>query len=1002
MSIFTRYLYLLLSLLLCGTQVLTAQNPHPAWRNYTTDHGLPSPEVHYCLETPDGYMWFATDNGLSRFDGYSFKNYGIKEGLDNPVIFYMQLDPQGRLWLATSNGALYYLEHDRIQAFEQNDVIRSFKGKSTKAIDFYIDDTGRKYLSLDNVGILEFSDHAAVVIHDPTNPYIIQFGIKINNRWLSGRKSLQDPYRSVVKEKYWDKGLLPPIQLAGDNTYQFSKLKKYIISNHPSAAKRFSGDRTLVYLDHNLFEVSDEKILWSQYVSYSLANKSIFEADDKTIFVGLQEGLGLRHYKNIDAWKQEVFDQYLPGKSITHLFKDDKGGLWLSTIEHGVFYCSNLDLMIFDESSGILDANVSSMAHKNQEEIYLGMRNGRVYHLNTKNYSLKLLPKIPNTAIIYDLVYHPTLDELWAGTIRNAYYKNGKWGQVMRKKTAELAPHYVLGKNLSIGKGGRLLWGGNSYSFGAIDLFEKQVVFYAYDLGIVGRTLAVLESEDGKVWVGNIDGLFELKDSALQAPSPLQPAFQTRVEDLAEMSDGTLVIASKGQGLLLKKDQHFRQFTTAAGLSSDMIENVYVDARDNIWVGTLSGLNKLSGFRWAADYAASIRQFTVYNGLPSNEINKVEVWGNTVWVATTKGLVHFSDKTSLDTASRQPAIQQVLINGTTLESEGSPSLSYWQNELVLQFLTINFQQDGKIPYRYRLRPSQTNWTPTQQRMINFSALSPGSYTFEVQSQNEDGFWSASTKYAFVIHPAFWNTWWFLMLAVSLIGFLVFRLFKYRTNQIRHEAEVVKQMADLERSALRAQMNPHFIFNCLNSISNFINKGDNVAANHFLSTFSKLIRAALNHSRANKISLEDELDLLKNYLSLEQVRFEDRFDYEITVADNVEPFEINIPPMLVQPFVENAIIHGLTQKDKKGHISLHFERQGDYLIINITDNGIGIEQSQKQKAGVESLRKSVGMTITKRRLEMLQMEGKKGAILVEELKGPDGSVLGTRVQVKVGI
>jgi len=174
----------------------------------------------------------------------------------------------------------------------------------------------------------------------------------------------------------------------------------------------------------------------------------------------------------------------------------------------------------------------------------------------------------------------------------------------------------------------------------------------------------------------------------------------------------------------------------------------------------------------------------------------------------------------------------------------------------------------------------------------------------------------------------------------------------------------------------------------------------LAANRYLSRFSKLIRSALQHSRVTKVPLEDDLSSLKNYIELEQLRFEGGFDFQINVADEIDTTEVTIPPMLIQPFVENAIVHGLTNLDDKGKIDIDIKVVNTTLLITVTDNGIGIEASKKQKAGIASSHKSVGMTITKRRLEMLSGNEETGKIQVEELKDEFGKVVGTSVSLQI--
>jgi sensor histidine kinase YesM len=223
----------------------------------------------------------------------------------------------------------------------------------------------------------------------------------------------------------------------------------------------------------------------------------------------------------------------------------------------------------------------------------------------------------------------------------------------------------------------------------------------------------------------------------------------------------------------------------------------------------------------------------------------------------------------------------------------------------------------------------------------------------------------------------------------------------RINILKREKEADQiRMLEFQNSALRSQMNPHFIFNALNAIQGYTAQGDKLAANRFLSRFSKLIRTALQHSRVTKVPLEDDLSSLKNYLELEQLRFQDSFDFQIKVADNIDKTEVTIPSMLIQPFVENAIVHGLANLERKGKIDIDFKQKNDSLFITITDNGIGIEASKKQKAGIASSHKSVGMTITKRRLEMLSGNSETGNIEVQELKDENGKVVGTKVTLQI--
>ncbi|MDZ4823591.1 MAG: histidine kinase [Flavobacteriales bacterium] len=273
---------------------------------------------------------------------------------------------------------------------------------------------------------------------------------------------------------------------------------------------------------------------------------------------------------------------------------------------------------------------------------------------------------------------------------------------------------------------------------------------------------------------------------------------------------------------------------------------------------------------------------------------------------------------------------------------------------------------------------------------------------EIGRRKADG----STERVSTIHvesqKSIWSQPWFVVCTIALLAFGLSLLFWFFLNRSRNEALLRAQVSELERSALQAQMNPHFIFNSLNSIQSYIANNENDKANRFLAKFSRLIRAMLNNSRSSKIKLQDEIDSLTLYLELEKMRFKEKFDFEIIVDEECETSEIKLPPLLIQPYLENAIIHGLAQTRSRGKIDLYYILDGKYLLATVTDNGIGIEQSKKQKAGKESLHKSVGMTITQKRLEILDEGNADKKVSIEEIKDRHGEVLGTKVEVKIRV
>ncbi len=235
----------------------------------------------------------------------------------------------------------------------------------------------------------------------------------------------------------------------------------------------------------------------------------------------------------------------------------------------------------------------------------------------------------------------------------------------------------------------------------------------------------------------------------------------------------------------------------------------------------------------------------------------------------------------------------------------------------------------------------------------------------------------------------------------LIGMLIeLSFFNYALNlsNLQYRESLISEKNDLERSALQAQMNPHFIFNVLNSIQSAITQNEKKHAGHLLAKFSKLIRATLNNARARKISLEEEIAYLESYLYLEKVRHKRGFDYNVTHDNDIDPYDTTIPPMLVQPYVENAIKHGLKNVEK-GVIGVNYSTEQNYLVISVTDNGHGFQKDTLKNKEYNS----VGMAITQRRLELLaDQKDKDKMVTVHHLKASDGRVIGTKIMIRVKI
>jgi LytS/YehU family sensor histidine kinase len=272
-----------------------------------------------------------------------------------------------------------------------------------------------------------------------------------------------------------------------------------------------------------------------------------------------------------------------------------------------------------------------------------------------------------------------------------------------------------------------------------------------------------------------------------------------------------------------------------------------------------------------------------------------------------------------------------------------------------------------------------------------------------------------------ITPAFWNQWWFRIVAVVFILSSFYFVIRYRTQQKFHlqlersekerqladmgqrTAELLQQKTEMEMQALRAQMNPHFIFNSLNSINRFILQNNKAQASEYLTKFSKLVRLILQNSQASLITLESELESLQLYLEMEALRFNYHFDYKISVPKDLDIEVLKVPPLIIQPYVENAIWHGLMHKEEKGQLDIEVSLENNYLFFKVTDNGIGRKQSAALASKSATKHKSMGLRITADRIEMMQnSNGIESPVTINDLVNADGSAAGTEVTIKIPV
>lgn len=504
------------------------------------------------------------------------------------------------------------------------------------------------------------------------------------------------------------------------------------------------------------------------------------------------------------------------------------------------------------------------------------------------------------------------------------------------------------------------------------------------------------------VWIGTVrNGLFRydiLQDSFIhytynsRNPNSIGGDW---VRDITIDSSGHVWFSTDPIGLSrfdhsAHPDSAFINLSTEDGLPTNYVSGLLTDQKGHIWMTSMNGIASLD------PSTMKIKFYGKDDGIPFTRFYHANVnlaFNGKVLIGMPEGYLHFHPD-SLATNHLPPKlmISDFLVFDTSrfeVDRNGEIipiQLSYKENYITIRLSVINYTESQLNTVRYKMEGLDKNWnTRTGISEISYTNVPPGNYTFRILAANNDGLWNdQETTLSIVIRPPFWQRTWFYILMGSLLAALIFAMYTYKLKQTIREKLLISEqekikseserlLGELEMKALRAQMNPHFIFNCLNSINRFIVINDNDTASEYLTKFSRLIRQVLENSRGEKIGLANEIESLRMYIEMESLRFVDKFEYKITVASDLNPADYMIQPMLIQPYVENAIWHGLMHRKTKGQLLISFATRGNSLQVVIHDNGVGREKAKSIKEHQLISRKSFGMKVTAERMALLSKQ-----------------------------
>lgn len=990
------------------------------FRNFSMGEGLSMSTILSVVQTQDGYIWFATPDKLNRFDGYSFKTFKHEPGniksLSNNFVTALLALPNGELLVATNSDFVDIYnpisqEFRKIRLFSEAHPMQEVRGFSlldSQQVLVYTMGAGLCQISLVNGKVqwldLQYQNEPIQYVHCvlKKEPQVVYLGTDRGLFAWNFRKNLLF-YDSTIGDMSISAlaKINQTLYVGSSNNGLFCLQPE---SRNGPQKQVVVGEESFMHINFLLADSKNRLWVGSTFDGLMLidtqGNQSVFRKNladnfsliNNTVYVGLEDreaNIWFGTISGVSAYVplNQQFKFYRPtpdlqgslsNKQIYPIYQDLQGNIWIGTLEGGLnlYHPNTQTFTVFNRnnSKGLLSNSIRCIHQDAKKRYWIGTGDRGLFRfypdkkefVAVRDEQGKLLVTSPIRTLFYD-----AFDWLWIGSAEGILAYHPETGKVLRnipfKDNAAPSPQVIY--EIKQANKSTELW---VASFGqGLFLLDAQKKHY----------IRQYQTEERK-------------------PFTLQNNYILSVQ---KRGNDTLLLGTFGGGIQILQisSGRFSSFTESSGLPNDAVYGLLVDPKGKWWVSTNKGLAMIDPRN---------QQVVKYDKM--EQVQSLE-FNEAAYLSDNKGLFYFGGIEGLNVfnpleikSSKVPPLvhlTKVTVFDKTLmlNNQSKIVLPHNRNFLGFEFTGIHLQNPDKLRYRYKLEGVDEDWVDAgNRRFVQYTALRFGSYTFRVQAFTDEGLNSANEIIQLIeILPPFWLTWWFISLIVVLSMLLLYMIYKLRTGTIRKAYQV--KLTELELKALRSQMNPHFIFNSINSIQYYILNQKPDVAYSYLAKFSSLMRKILQNSRVNYSSLTEEIESLKLYVELENIRLEGEIDFTLTLHGDFNTESLLIPTMILQPFVENSIVHGLLNKKGEKKLIVSIRKEVSHLYCEIEDNGIGREQAKKLNEKRTKKHESTAMLAIGERLELLNKDKeKKLSIHIVDLKDNQGMPLGTKVQVVI--
>ncbi|THU39459.1 histidine kinase [Niastella caeni] len=939
------------------------------YTHYDNKEGLAGSTVYCMAKDKDGFLWFGTEGGLSRFDGTHFKNFTREDGLPDNEVIKLFVDSKGRVWMAPFKKTICYYYKGKIYTPDNDPVLQRIR-VSDFVIQFAEDKAGNMLLmESKKLQLVDTTGHVTVIDSINGAP-IIQLISGISANAEGGFMVIYEGnlynYRN---NRFQQRKAIPSFSFHSNIFAMNSKLLVRLRDAETTEVVSFEQDRSVAFPFKNV------------QILYSII-------DDSLVGRCLQSGAVIYNINGSDSPRYFLKD--LPVSSI---LKDAEDNIWFSTLGHGVYKLSSpfvLNVKLRKNNSPS-----QALAFTRYKQNLLASTNLRVIY-SVSRITGKLQRE---NAFFADGLLNPITQ---LNVYKEKYIIAGAATSLFKlgpdfKKQKEIYPVVVKG----------IFPYRDKLFVAAKDnvLVVDPETFKITDTIWHERSTSVFVSND-TVYIGALGGLYcSLPDKTKQFLGEKVPALKTRITTIQKDSTGVLWIGTYGDGLIgYKNNRIVASLNRSNGLTSNVCRTLYLQG-NFLWVGTDKGISKINITR--PDYP--VTKYTTSDGLASDIINAIYVDSNKVFVGTSEGYTFFDEAKIISQSRCDLLFTDITMGGVHYGADSIPAvIAHEKNNVRFDYIGISYKSGGDIRYRYRLLELDSAWHETRETFLSYPILPSGNYQLQLQAINKFDVHSKLLTARFAIEKLLYEKTWFQVLIgfifLAAVGLLITVIVRRIRKREQEKTAFSKRISELEQLSRKAQMNPHFIFNSLNSIQHYVMEADVVGANKFISGFSRLIRQTLDFSSKPEISLEEELDYLTNYLEIEKTRLENAFSWFVSIEKGVEPAEYYIPPMLLQPFVENSVRHGLRfRRDKDGIVTITVKQENDNLIVILEDNGIGRKAAMQYKSISPINYQSKGLSLTADRIDMFNKEHeRKITMYIDDLEDNFHNSLGTRVTISFPI